>query len=152
MTTPLPTPNVVIPAAPRSAPNLANDEDAYYQPGGRIRTLADATLEAYRPEPTLLVRLRARRTTLSWVVLLLLAPLALLAIFAVALTLGQASAPAQPPVTNAASMPVKAAPAAVTTSAAAPTTASPVAPAVTSQIPVLDVNNLKSAPAGKARH
>lgn len=43
------------------------EDDAYFHPGGRIRGMADVTLDG-RPEPTLLVRLRARRGRLSRVV------------------------------------------------------------------------------------
>lgn len=43
------------------------EDDAFYHPGGRIRSFADVTLDG-RAEPTLLVRLRARRSRLTWVV------------------------------------------------------------------------------------
>jgi hypothetical protein len=54
------------------------EDDAFYHPGGRIRGMADVTIDG-RPEPTLMLRLRARRSRLSWTVgaaLLLLAILA----------------------------------------------------------------------------
>lgn len=44
------------------------EDDAYFHPGGRIRGFADVTLDGYRPESTLLVRLRQRRSRLVWVV------------------------------------------------------------------------------------
>ena len=39
----------------------AVEDDAYFHPAGRIRSLAEVTLDGYRPEPTLLLRARARR-------------------------------------------------------------------------------------------
>lgn len=42
------------------------EDDAYYHPGGRIRSLAEMTLDGYRPESTLMVRLRQRRSRLTW--------------------------------------------------------------------------------------
>lgn len=83
------------PAPVPSAPVLmvtreAVEDDAFFHPGARIRTLADQTLESYRPEPTLMVRIRQRRGTLSWVVAALLLPLVLLA--AIGLWLGSAEA------------------------------------------------------------
>lgn len=85
------------PAAVPSAPVLmvpvtreAVEDDAFFHPGARIRTLADQTLESYRPEPTLMVRIRQRRGTLSWVVAALLLPLVLLA--GVGLWIGSAEA------------------------------------------------------------
>lgn len=191
---------VAIPPAARTAPILILDEDAFYHPAGRIRSLADATLDGYRPEPTLLVRLRQRRHTLSKVVLLVLAPLTLLALFAVAVGIGRASAehasaeheaqptPAQPAATTpAATTPPKAeakiaaaeptvqvaapapeptvkaaaptpapAPEPTVQAAAAPTpapetTVKAAAPTSTDEIPVFDVNSLKSVPAPKPR-
>jgi hypothetical protein len=135
---------VSIPPAARTAPLLLIDEDAFYHPAGRIRTLAEATLDGYRPEPTLLVRLRERRQKLSWVVLAVLAPLLLLVLFVVAVGIGRASVPATPmeaaPVVEPAPQP--AAPAVVEQPAAT------VAPVATSDVPVVDVNSLKSvAPA-----
>ena len=179
---------VAIPPAARTAPILILDEDAFYHPAGRIRSLADATLDGYRPEPTLLVRLRQRRHALSKVVLLVLAPLTLLALFAVAVGIGRASAehtsaeheaqptPAQPAATTPPKAEAKIAtpeptvkaapPAPEPTVKAAPTTPAPeptvkaappapeptvkaAAPASTDEIPVFDVNSLKSVPAPK---
>ncbi len=42
------------------------EDDAYYHPGGRIRGFAEMTLDGYRPEATILVRLRQRRTKMTW--------------------------------------------------------------------------------------
>ncbi len=177
---------VAIPPAARTAPILILDEDAFYHPAGRIRSLADATLDGYRPEPTLLVRLRQRRHTLSKIVLLVLAPLTLLALFAVAVGIGRASAerasaepeaqptPAQPAAATAPRAEAKIATPQPTMTAAAPTpapepmvkavapeptvtaaapeaTVKAAAPASTDEIPVFDVNSLKSVPAPKPR-
>jgi hypothetical protein len=67
------------------------EDDAYFHPMGRIRTLADVTLEGYRPEPTILLRLRQRRSKLSWVVAAVLVPFAVLGVGALAL--GATAAP-----------------------------------------------------------
>lgn len=72
-------PATAIPTPPSTEPLLDPSEDAYYHPGGRVRCLADMTLEGYRPEPTLAVRLRQRRHTFGWLVVALLLPLAVLA-------------------------------------------------------------------------
>ncbi len=42
------------------------EDDAYFHPGGRIRGFGEMTLDGYRPEATLLVRLRQRRTRFTW--------------------------------------------------------------------------------------
>lgn len=81
---PPPAPVVRVPAA------VEGEEDAYFHPGSRIRTLADQTLESYRPEPTLMVRIRQRRGKLSWVAAAVLLPLVLLA--AIGLWVGSADA------------------------------------------------------------
>ncbi|MDF2696847.1 MAG: hypothetical protein K0S65_5230, partial [Labilithrix sp.] len=156
---------ISLPPAARTAPILILDEDAFYHPAGRIRTLADATLEGYRPEPTLLVRLRQRRHTLSWVVGVVLAVFALVALFAGALGFGRAhasaaepvvAAPVAPPVTTVKPV-VTAAPKPEPTPTAAPVTPvskvaepAPVS-AAPADVPVFDVNSLKSVPASKPR-
>ncbi len=140
---------VVVPPAPRTAPILVLDEDAFYHPAGRIRTIADATLDGFRPEPTLVVRLRERRTTLSWLVLLVLAPVVLVALFAAAMTLGRASVTSvdkPQPVGTATILPAEVAPPPV--KAAAPV---PAPVKVEPAVPVFDVNSLKSAPAKPSR-
>lgn len=83
---------LVIPAA---VPNLvaAMEEDAYFHPGSRIRGLADESLQIYRPEPTLLVRARARRRTVSWA--LVAAVPALLILAAAAIFLRPSAEPAR---------------------------------------------------------
>lgn len=135
-----------IPPAPRTAPILILDEDAFYHPAGRIRTLAEQTLDGYRPEPTFLLRVRERRSTLSWVVLLVLAPLVLVVLFAVAVALGRSqAAPAETAQTPASTTTI----ATATMTAAPPPKAEPPPPAVAAPtapaVPVLDVNSLKSA-------
>lgn len=140
-------------AAARTAPILVLDEDAFYHPAGRIRSLADTTLDGYRPEPTLMMRLRQRRRTLSKIALALLIPLSLLAIFTVAVAIGRATAereaqppPAQPATTTP---PTPAAAPTPTVAAVAPapkSTAKAPAPASTDEIPVFDVRSLKSVP------
>lgn len=56
-------PVLLVPAVPAGP-----DEDAYFHPGGRIRGFGEVTLDGYRPDSTLLVRLRQRRSRLGWVV------------------------------------------------------------------------------------
>lgn len=58
------------------------EDDAFYHPIGRMRSLADVTLDGYRPEPTLLVRAATRRKRFSWVMAAALLPLLVLAAFA----------------------------------------------------------------------
>lgn len=69
--------------APSSSPP-APEDDAFFHPMGRIRTLADVTIEGYRPEPTVMVRIRERRGKLSWVVAGILVALAVLTATAMA--------------------------------------------------------------------
>jgi hypothetical protein len=88
-----------LPAIPPSpAPPTALEDDAFYHPLGRMRSLADVTLDGYRPEPTLLVRAASRRKRFSWVLLAALVPLVVLAGIAVA-----ASSPLDPAVRSRAS-------------------------------------------------
>ena len=110
------------------------------------------------------MRLRQRRHALSKVVLLVLAPLTLLALFAVAVGIGRASAehtsaeheaqptPAQPAATTPPKAEAKIATPEPTVKAAPPApepTVKAAAPASTDEIPVFDVNSLKSVPAPK---
>lgn len=85
-----------IAAAPPSTPAAAVEEDAYYHPAGRIRSLADATLDGYRPEPTLLVRAAGRRKRFSWLFVAALLPLLVLAAIAVFAHADSGSASAVP--------------------------------------------------------
>jgi hypothetical protein len=99
--TPAPPPGIPTPVPPRylAMPSAApisksstrsftsitssDEDDAYYQPAGRIRSLADMTLDGYRPEPTLLVRAAGRRKRFSWIFLAILLPLVVLAAIAI---------------------------------------------------------------------
>jgi hypothetical protein len=136
--TPLPAPlpvvpTVVIPPAPPS-------EDAFYQPAGRIRTLADATLDGCRPESTLLVRLvRAddRRRRFARIALAAMLPLLVLTVAAfVAPQLGGA---------QAASLPAEAPPAAQAGKAVEPASEPAAEAPAIDELPVFDVNSLPSA-------
>lgn len=160
--TPAPAP-APTPSTPRyltmpSAPPTGIEEDAFYHPLGRMRSLADATLDGYRPEPTLLVRAASRRKRFSWVFVGALLPLLVLAAIAIfantdpASASPVASAPRAPTVARSTKL------ALATTSAAAksPTVTAdtaPPAPAPTTTVtatpasgtPVFDVNSLPSA-------
>lgn len=85
---PIPTPTP-IPSTPRyvtmpspSPPITGAEDDAFYHPVGRMRSLADVTLDGYRPEPTLLVRAATRRKRFSWIMVAVLLPLMVLAAIA----------------------------------------------------------------------
>ena len=153
-----PRPETPIPPALRTAPILILDEDAFYHPAGRIRSLADVTLDGYRPEPTLMVRLRQRRQALVPVVLGVLAAISLFALFAAAVGFGRARAARrlQPQVTSSWVAAPNEAPAAQrpTPAATGPAAKGPTAdvPARLPELPVLDVNSLKSAPPAKPQH
>lgn len=155
------TPIPPAPSAPRyvtmpSAPSSPED-DAYYHPAGRMRSLADVTLDGYRPEPTLLMRARSRRKSLSWILAAALVPLVALAAFAI-FSEGAQRADAAPAaqatgavVTSEARLVVPAtapvarpAPAtSTTTTATTNTTATP-----PPNVPVFDVKSLPTAAAG----
>jgi hypothetical protein len=81
--TPIPIPPALTPSAPRylTMPS-ASEDDAFYQPSPRMRSLADVTLDGYRPEPTLLVRAASRRKRFSWLMVAALLPLMTLAAIA----------------------------------------------------------------------
>jgi hypothetical protein len=155
--TPIPPPMVPVaqrfitipaaPALPAAAPvQTAREDDAFYHPVGRMRSLADATLDGYRPEPTLLVRAASRRKQFSWVFLALLLPLVVLAAFAISSTIDSASAAENGPVT-------KRAPAVAlngktplgTTSASLKTAPTTTGAKSASGAPTFDVNSLPSA-------
>jgi hypothetical protein len=147
---PLPQPEsvpryvITVPTTPTSP-----DDDAYFHPSGRMRTLADVTLDGYRPEPTLLLRARSRRQRLSWVLVAVLLPLMVLAGFAM---FGRAEATvttvAPPPVTAAPlpTMPATAAALAPTVTAAPTTTPTTnVGKTGKGAIPTFDIKSLPSA-------
>jgi hypothetical protein len=111
----------------------APEDDAYYHPAGRIRGLADVTLDGYRPEPTLLLRARSRRQSFSFILIAALLPLIVLAAFTI---FGQTEVASATTTTSAVST--------VTTAAA---TAS-VAPRVVITSPtILTVGPMAKAPA-----
>ena len=134
----------------------ATEEDAYYHPAGRIRSLADVTLDGYRPEPTLLLRARGRRRSFTWVLGAALIPVVALAAMAI-LGRFENAAPATSTTTIAtATMVVNAPPPAKPASPSIPSIAqAPVRltpPATPTQaadphggVPVFDVNSLPAA-------
>jgi hypothetical protein len=134
--TPLPpplatAPRVVIPPAPPS-------DDAFYQPAGRVRTLADATLDGGLP-PAFLVEAQSRRRRFAVVAVAILVPLAAIALVAllgpVLASAGPRAAATESAVTAA---PILAAPAREDL-----TTEDEVAPA--DETPAVDVNSLPAA-------
>ena len=129
----------------------APEDDAYFHPAGRLRTLADATLEIYRPEPTLLLRAASRRKRYSWVAVALLLPVVVLAAFEISARAGAAPATNVTKVTKVA-LAATAAPATATaavTTATATATAASKKPTVKGDtktpLPVFDVNSLPAA-------
>ena len=154
---PTPVPGLS-PSPPRSTPRYvtmpsaptALEDDAFYHPLGRMRSLADQTLDGYRPEPTLLVRAASRRKRFSWLFVAALLPILVLAGIAIF-----ANADPSSPIVSSARTPSIEGPSKLplaTTSAAsklaAHTTAAEPAskpPTATAGTPVFDVNNLPSA-------
>ena len=154
---PAPTPStpryLTMPSAP-TPPPTALEDDAFYHPLGRMRSLADQTLDGYRPEPTLLVRAASRRKRFSWLFVAALLPLLLLAGIAIFANADATSGPAVAlarPRTPSVSAPGKLSLATTSAASKAPTTtaaepaavASPATPA--GGTPVFDVNSLPSA-------
>lgn len=143
--TPIPPPPAAAPAPipppPATDPVILvpNEEDAFLQPAGRMRSFADETLDGYRPEPTLELRIRARRSTASWVVAGAVAVLGIVAIAAFALG-RSAEAPAPP---------VVAAPAKTIAKVEEPQPARVDAPPATATIPVVPVMDVRSLPTAK---
>jgi hypothetical protein len=123
--TPIPPPLSTQPLPVLMVPTT--EEDAFLQPAGRMRHFADETLDGYRPDSTMQIRVGARRKTASIVVG------AILGVLAIALGAGAVVA----------CMPAKfeAKPIVVTPSAAQPTVKAADAPAV----PTMNVNDLPSA-------
>ena len=142
------------------------EEDAYFHPAGRIRSLADVTLDGYRPEPTLLLRARGRRKSISWILgaaLLPLLVLAAIAIFGRQATATTATATSTTTIATATIVTTATLPSPPALKAAAPTAAPFVPqtrapqPVVTSAkpsrasgeshgaVPVFDVNSLPTA-------
>lgn len=124
----------------------ATEEDAYFAPAPRMRSLADQTLDGYRPEPTLLLRARARRSSFKWVIGAILLPVLVLA--AVALFSEQDTAATAISTTTIATATMPAAPVAAPKPVAI--SVAPVTPAVkpvatSPGVPVFDVNSLPTA-------
>jgi hypothetical protein len=138
----------------------SSEDDAFYHPVGRMRSLADVTLDGYRPEPTLLVRAATRRKRILWVLPAVLLPLVVLAAIAIFASAGSPSesfstsgfsnaSPALPAVALRGKTPLQ------TTSAVSKpvhVTSAPIevaAPSTASTTPVFDVNSLPSAKRGR---
>jgi hypothetical protein len=146
--TPVPPPPSVPPAPVNAAPArmpvimVPAEEDAYYHPGGNIRSFADVTLDGYRPEPTFQIKLRARRHSFGWIVGAVLGPLALL--LALSVFLRSATSSASAPVVVEPPKPVAVAP-----PPSPPAPPSPVSPAATAEpastVPSMDVKKLPPA-------
>jgi hypothetical protein len=129
--TPIPPPLSTQPLPVLLVPNdVPTEEDAFMQPSGRMRSFADETLDGYRADSTMEVRLGARRKSLTLVVGALLGLLALAVVFgvvAVCMPKAQMKSEPKPAVVDAPKV-------------VAPTT-EPQKPAV----PTLNVNDLPSA-------
>ncbi|MEA2750107.1 MAG: hypothetical protein QOI41_4250 [Myxococcales bacterium] len=146
--TPTPLRYVTMPSAITGA-----EDDAFYHPVGRMRSLADVTLDGYRPEPTLLVRAATRRKRFSWIMAAFLFPLLVLAAFAIfastestessAAASGTALVPRSPTVTTTGRTPLATTSALTKTPRAAAGVVVAASPA--SATPVFDVNSLPSA-------
>jgi len=143
--TPVPPRYVTMPAAVTTAA----EDDAFYHPVGRMRSLADVTLDGYRPEPTLLVRAASRRKRLSWIMAAALLPLLVLAAIAIFATIEPRDSGFTASTTGTLSTP-RARTTAVPqrtplTTSSAVGRVGPVGPAVAPATPVFDVNSLPSA-------
>lgn len=145
----IPAVAAAVPASPASSSAqlaaIRVDDDAYYHPAGRIRSLADVTLDGYRPEPTLLLRARTRRRHFSWFIAAALVPILALAAAAFFTRADEASA-------STIATPVQVQTAAPSKPAAPPPvlTAAPVPAPARDTTPVFDVKSLPSA--GDAKH
>jgi len=142
------------PSGPASAPilDMALEEDAYFQPGGRIRSLADESLQIHRPQPTLLLRIQTRRRTATWVAAGVIGFLGI--VIGTALIVQATGPEAEVAPASTTTLTTALAPTAATavtaatpvTAAAEPaTTATATTPAATPAIPVFDVNSLPAA-------
>jgi hypothetical protein len=139
--TPTPLRYVTMPSVVTGA-----EDDAFYHPSGRMRSLADVTLDGYRPEPTLLVRAATRRKRFSWLMVAALLPLLVLAAFAgFASTERESASPSSPASSTIGARP----PAAATAGRTPLSTTSAVSKAQhaagVAAPPVFDVNSLPSA-------
>lgn len=151
------TATLQMPAAPAKPQIIyVNEDDAYYQPGGRMRAFADGTLETRAADATLLVRLQSRQKSLSLVVACVVGALALVALLGFALRHSpESEAPSTTTTTSSKTPEAKAeAPA---PKAEAPKAEPALAPSLQAKpgqpagakgrVPVFDVNSLPSAPA-----
>jgi hypothetical protein len=130
--------------APSSAMNLP-ENDAYFHPAGRIRSLADVTLDGYRPEPTLLLRARGRRRSFVWVLAAVLVPALVLTVIAV---LGREDAKSATVTTGAVtSAEAQRSPPIATT----PVRGTPARTDAPLAVPVFDVKNLPTSSREKSR-
>jgi hypothetical protein len=124
------------------------EDDAFYHPMGRMRSLADVTLDGYRPEPTLLVRAASRRKRFSWLMAAALLPVLVLAAFAgfaSTESIDTASASSAPRSPAALATPTAGKTPLTTTSALSKAQHAPVIAAP----PVFDVNSLPPARASR---
>lgn len=158
--TPVPPPPAVAaptPVPPVPAPSkppilyVNHEDDAFLQPGPRLRSFAEESLQIQRAEPTLLVRAQSRRKTATGIVV---AAFGLIVLFTggafAARHFANASSTAVTPATPVATtviatatMPAKASPAITAKAEAAPT-------ATTAAVPVFDVKSLPTArPVGR---
>ena len=158
---PTPIPPAPTPSAPRyvTMPSALTgaEDDAFYHPVGRMRSLADVTLDGYRPEPTLLVRAASRRKRFSWIMVAVLLPLLVLA--GIAIFASTEGATSSSPKTTTATTTLSLSPRSPSTATAGRTplaTSSAIAKAPsahaadgagagTSAPPLFDVNSLPSA-------
>jgi hypothetical protein len=120
-------------------------EDAFFHGGpvGPLRSLAEETVKVLA-DSTRMIRLRARRVRLSWIVAAVLAPCALVVLFNVSLMIGQAHALKGPPAPGFEPAPVLTGAAPLTTRTEG------------SAVPVFDVKSLPPAKpvhgAGAGKH
>lgn len=151
--TPAPVPRYV------TMPSAAED-DAFFHPIGRIRSLADVTLDGYRAEPTLLVRAASRRKRFAWIFVAALLPLLVLAAIAVFANTGAASPIAavarvrvrEPSVTARGRTPLATTSARAKSGIGASPASGSVAPAsLAPTTPVVDVKSLPSTGAPRVR-
>ncbi len=146
-----PTPVPIPPPARAPVIMVPTEEDAYYHPVGKIRSLADVTLDGYKPEPTFQVKLRARRHSFGWIAGAILGPLALLGALSIFLNTASSSEAVPPTATQATQA---APPPAVTAQPTPQATATSHVTATAepaSTVPSMDVNKLPTAspPAAK---
>jgi hypothetical protein len=129
LATPVPVPVVATQRLPILL--LPNEEDAFMQPAGRMRHFADETLDGYRPDSTMELRVGARRKTASIVIG------AILGALLVALGAGAVMA----------CMPAKfeAKPTTITSNAEPPKKAESPKPEAAPAVPTMNVKDLPSA-------